>query len=222
MMIAMRTIILVASSWTTCLLSSVQAFSPSSGTNTLGPIRHDQYKISSSIHRIHSSQSVIPSTKNRHPIRSLSPQSFPLMMSNRRNGNIPKSVLSVAVSGVNINGDTSQSRLLSIHPAMSASLLILLDTLFRQGFKALSISFPSSLAGCCLLFASMLTLPIGPKMFQILNPGAALLTRWLPVFFVPSLITLPLVESIGPSTEVRISYFLAYHPGPHRIWGQKY
>ena len=110
-----------------------------------------------------------------------------------------------------INGESTQNRPTPLNPFISAALLIALDIAFRKSFKALAISFPSSLAGCCLLLASMLTLPVvGPNLFQTLSPGAALLAKWLPVFFVPSLITLPLVDSIGSSTEVRIYITFVY------------
>ncbi|KAL3908012.1 MAG: hypothetical protein SGARI_003260, partial [Bacillariaceae sp.] len=36
----------------------------------------------------------------------------------------------------------------------------------------------------------------------MLQPGAALLAKWLPVFFVPSLVTLPLVGSVGSGVEI--------------------
>jgi len=39
-------------------------------------------------------------------------------------------------------------------------------------------------------------------MYQVLNPGATLLAKWLPVFFVPSLITLPLASGLGNAWEV--------------------
>jgi len=42
-------------------------------------------------------------------------------------------------------------------------------------------------------------------LHRLLSPGAALLAKWLPIFFVPSLVTLPLVggiESLGGSTEI--------------------
>lgn len=42
----------------------------------------------------------------------------------------------------------------------------------------------------------------GESIYQILNPGATLLAKWLPVFFVPSLITLPLAQSLGSVYEV--------------------
>ena len=85
---------------------------------------------------------------------------------------------------------------------LSASLLIILDITFRRLFQKLSISFPSSLGGCCALFASMLAMPFGQSVFKILSPGAALLAKWLPVFFVPSLITLPLTGGVGSAGEV--------------------
>ncbi len=66
------------------------------------------------------------------------------------------------------------------------------------------MDFPSSLGGCGFLFATLLALP--PKassfIYDKLTPGAALLAKWLPVFFVPSLITLPLADSIGTSAEL--------------------
>lgn len=41
-------------------------------------------------------------------------------------------------------------------------------------------------------------------LYQLLSPGASLLAKWLPVFFVPSLVTLPLigVDSLGGLSEI--------------------
>jgi hypothetical protein len=93
---------------------------------------------------------------------------------------------------------------------LSASLLIGLDIVFRRILQMASISFPSSLAGCGALFATMLLVPTGKgkggesSLFQALTPGAALLAKWLPVFFVPSLVTLPLASGFGSFAEVRM------------------
>lgn len=88
--------------------------------------------------------------------------------------------------------------------SVSAASFVLLDITFRTLFKAAKIEFPSSLGGCGFLFATLLALP--PKasafIYDKLTPGAALLAKWLPVFFVPSLITLPLADSIGTSAEL--------------------
>jgi len=91
---------------------------------------------------------------------------------------------------------------------LATTILILLDIQFRSLFTKYSILFPSSLAGCGSLFTSMLLLntisneKLGEAMYQILNPGAILLAKWLPVFFVPSLITLPLAGGLGNAMEV--------------------
>ncbi|KAL3763453.1 hypothetical protein ACHAW5_002705 [Stephanodiscus triporus] len=113
--------------------------------------------------------------------------------------------------------------------AFATSALILLDATFRCLFSKYSIPFPSSLAGCGALFAIMISLDGisggvgddddddddgeggertrrrtmgGYDIYRALNPGATLLARWLPVFFVPSLITLPLASGLGNIREV--------------------
>jgi hypothetical protein len=86
---------------------------------------------------------------------------------------------------------------------LSAGALVLLDIAFRRLFQRMQISFPSSLGGMgALLLTLLFTGGFGRKIYNILQPGAALLAKWLPVFFVPSLITLPLVGGVGSSVEV--------------------
>lgn len=84
---------------------------------------------------------------------------------------------------------------------VAVSSFIILDVIFRHSFSRMAISFPSSLAGCGVLFASLITLPKGEKLFQFLDPGAALLAKWLPLFFVPTLVTLPLAPGFGSASE---------------------
>lgn len=93
---------------------------------------------------------------------------------------------------------------------LGASLLVVLDIAFRRLLESLAISFPSALAGCGVLFATFLFAPGGAKLYDILSPGAALLAKWLPLFFVPSLITLPLADSVGSASEVRTKIGLLY------------
>lgn len=106
---------------------------------------------------------------------------------------------------------TSSSSTGNKRTIIATTILILLDTQFRALFQKYSIPFPSSLAGCGALFASMLALDAlssndknkwGERVYDVLTPGAALLAKWLPVFFVPSLITLPLASGLGNALEV--------------------
>ena len=100
---------------------------------------------------------------------------------------------------------------------LSVGLWCVLDVTFRRLFQRLDIAskFPSSLGGCGVVLAVLLlasktssssSSTKESKLHRLLSPGAALLAKWLSVFFVPSLVTLPLVggiESLGGSMEVR-------------------
>lgn len=84
---------------------------------------------------------------------------------------------------------------------ISASALVVLDIIFRRVLKSLAITFPSALVGCGTMFLSFLLFP-GETLYNALSPGSALLAKWLPVFFVPSLVTLPLADSVGSIFEL--------------------
>lgn len=109
-------------------------------------------------------------------------------------------------------------------PYFGAAALTAFDVLLRRTFRSLGIAFPSSLAGCGFLLFALLAgdlfspdpgyeivggkpVPIGErgrwgnKVYRLLDPGAVLLARWLPIFFVPSLVTLPLAEPLGGALE---------------------
>lgn len=95
----------------------------------------------------------------------------------------------------------------SLTPVLSTVYLIILDVALRKAFKKAAISFPSSLAGCGALFATLLAAnqinaELGDNLYNILSPGAGVLAKWLPVFFVPSLVTLPLAPSMGSALEL--------------------
>ena len=85
----------------------------------------------------------------------------------------------------------------------SAASLILLDVVTRKLFQAGNVNFPSSLAGCGALFAAMVSIPrLGDYLQKLLQPGGDLLAKWLPVFFVPSLVTLPLAVPVQTPSEL--------------------
>ena len=121
-----------------------------------------------------------------------------------------------ARSAMTFSSSTASSKLTSDQKSiLSVGLWCVLDIAFRRLFQRLDIAtkFPSSLGGCGVVLAVLLLSSKSSsdgkesKLHRLLSPGAALLAKWLPVFFVPSLVTLPLVggvESLGGSTEVRI------------------
>lgn len=118
--------------------------------------------------------------------------------------NPPLRTLSLTrLAGTNGNDAAPAPKIKKLKPVVATAALIGLDIFFRRFLQAQAISFPSSLAGCGALFATFLLVPKGGSMlYNFLAPGAALLAKWLPVFFVPSLVTLPLADSVGSAAEV--------------------
>ena len=90
-----------------------------------------------------------------------------------------------------------------------AAVMALIEKGVKEAFAANGIDFPAQLGGCIFLFAFLLlTEMFSPTMansiFDALSPGSSLLAKWLPVFFVPGLILLPLSPPIGNASEVRM------------------
>jgi hypothetical protein len=74
-------------------------------------------------------------------------------------------------------------------------------------FQQQGITFPSQLGGCIALFLTLLIAQgvspgLGDTILDLLNPGSALLAKWLPAFFVPGLAMLPLAPTVGNGLEV--------------------
>ena len=83
----------------------------------------------------------------------------------------------------------------------------LIEAGLKKLFAATGINFPSQLGGCIVLFAvAVLAQSVSPgagdAIQEFLDPGCALLNKWLPSFFVPGLAMLPLAPSIGSGMEV--------------------
>ena len=96
-----------------------------------------------------------------------------------------------------------------------AAYFVIMDIILRKLFTKYDIPFPSQLGGCCILFALMVVAELirpgfGDAAFDVLSPGATILAKWLPVFFVPGLAMLPLAPSMGSPFEV--SYVVVLRP----------
>ncbi len=88
-----------------------------------------------------------------------------------------------------------------------AVVMTLMEQAVRKTFAKFGVAFPSQLGGCMILLTVMLlaeaVLPgWGESIYEQLAPGAGLLAKWLPSFFVPGLAMLPLAPSIGNGMEV--------------------
>jgi putative effector of murein hydrolase LrgA (UPF0299 family) len=122
-------------------------------------------------------------------------------------GNDKVAAIAAAKVAVPRTTTNNNSNAATVATFASTALFILMDMAFKALFQAFGISFPSSLAGCGVLFSLMLAVPssMGENIYKVLKPGAGLLAKWLQVFLVPSLVRLPLAPALGSTMEVRVS-----------------
>lgn len=90
---------------------------------------------------------------------------------------------------------------------VASIVMALIEKGVKEGLKAANVKFPAQLGGCIFLFSFMMLAEkinpeLGNAIFEALSPGAGILAKWLPVFFVPGLALLPLSPKIGTSVDV--------------------
>lgn len=90
---------------------------------------------------------------------------------------------------------------------VGAAFFTVLQIALNKVFRANKIAFPAMLGCTVLVFAALVLAEavfpgVGENAFELLTPGANVLTKWLPVMFVPGLAMLPLAPSIGSAVDV--------------------
>lgn len=95
----------------------------------------------------------------------------------------------------------------TVNQITGVSVFILIELGLRKIFKANGITFPAQLAGCVLLFLTLILAQVvspglGDDICNALSPGAGFLGKWMGVFFVPGLTMLPLAPSFGSPMEI--------------------
>lgn len=98
--------------------------------------------------------------------------------------------------------------------SLSMLLLIVADKALRQVFAAAKISFPSSLGGMVLLFSGITTIDklspaLADKVFYFLSHSVSFIKAWLPLFFVPPLVVLPLKMPLMKGFELPLLALLS-------------
>ncbi|KAE9597942.1 putative CidB/LrgB family protein [Lupinus albus] len=129
-------------------------------------------------------------------------------------GNYYKSrEISTKSSGTETGGTSSltQNVFGLLHLIVSLGLILAMDKFLKQAFVAAAIKFPSALFGMFCIFSVLIildsTLPSAAKaLMNFFEPAFLFIQRWLPLFYVPSLVVLPLsVKDIPAASGIKIS-----------------
>ncbi|KAK7407099.1 hypothetical protein VNO78_08741 [Psophocarpus tetragonolobus] len=97
-----------------------------------------------------------------------------------------------------------------LHWVVSLALILSIDFLLKKAFSAASIEFPSALFGMFCIFSVLIILDFtvpsaAVALEKFFEPGIMFIHRWLPLFYVPVLVVLPLsVKDIPPSSAIKI------------------
>lgn len=101
-----------------------------------------------------------------------------------------------------------------LHLVVSLGIILAIDKLLKQAFVAAAIKFPSALFGMFCIFSVLLildsTIPSAATgLMNFFEPAALFIQRWLPLFYVPSLVVLPLaVRDIPAASGLKICFIL--------------
>lgn len=96
----------------------------------------------------------------------------------------------------------------------SLGLILAMDKYLKKAFVAAAIKFPSALFGMFCTFTILLvldsTIPAAATTLEkFFEPALLFIQRWLPLFYVPSLVVLPLaVQDIPAASGVKICFII--------------
>ncbi|KAI9076205.1 hypothetical protein K1719_041903 [Acacia pycnantha] len=86
-----------------------------------------------------------------------------------------------------------------------------MDKYLKQAFMVVAIKFPSALFGMFCIFSVLIildsTMPsAATALMNFFEPALLFIQRWLPLFYVPPLVTLPFcVKDISAASGIKIS-----------------
>ena len=99
-----------------------------------------------------------------------------------------------------------------LHLVVSLGIILAMDKFLKKAFVAAAIKFPSALFGMFCIFSVLIildsTIPAAAKsLMNFFEPALLFIQRWLPLFYVPSLVVLPLsVKDIPAASGIKICY----------------
>ncbi|CAM8992365.1 unnamed protein product [Rhodiola kirilowii] len=102
-----------------------------------------------------------------------------------------------------------------LHLVLSLGIIVAMDKFLKMAFVAAAIKFPSALFGMFCIFSTLVILdvifpPAAAGLEKFFQPALLFIQRWLPLFYVPSLVVLPLaVKDIPAASGAKISLIIA-------------
>lgn len=96
----------------------------------------------------------------------------------------------------------------------SVGILIAVDKILEQAFAVMGIQFPSALFGMFCIFSILVFLdfkfPVAAtNLMNFFEPALLFIQRWLPLFYVPALVVLPIsIQDIPAASGLKICFII--------------
>ncbi|KAG0550008.1 hypothetical protein BDA96_01G303100 [Sorghum bicolor] len=92
------------------------------------------------------------------------------------------------------------------HLAVSLGIMLAADKFLKKAFVAAGIKFPSALFGMFCVFSVLVVFdifapPVAKAFMNFFEPATMFIKRWLPVFYVPTLVVFPLAITEIPAAS---------------------
>ncbi|PIM98534.1 hypothetical protein CDL12_28981 [Handroanthus impetiginosus] len=111
----------------------------------------------------------------------------------------------------NLTSTSLQSTVFKLlHLVVSLGIILAMDKFLKKAFVAAAIKFPSALFGMFCIFTILMVLDsavpaAATSLMNFFQPALLFIQRWLPLFYVPSLVVLPLaVKDIPAASGLKI------------------
>ncbi|XP_030474451.1 plastidal glycolate/glycerate translocator 1, chloroplastic [Syzygium oleosum] len=101
-----------------------------------------------------------------------------------------------------------------LHLVVSLGIILAMDKFLKKAFVAAAIKFPSALFGMFCIFSVLMVLDstvpaAATSLMSFFEPALLFIQRWLPLFYVPCLVVLPLaIEDIPAASGLKICFIL--------------
>ncbi|GLJ46637.1 hypothetical protein SUGI_0982720 [Cryptomeria japonica] len=102
----------------------------------------------------------------------------------------------------------------AVHLVVSLGSMLAMDKVLKKGFEAAAIKFPSALFGMFCIFSVLTVVDLvrpaaAMALVDLFEPATTFIQRWLPLFYVPSLVVLPLAaKGIPASSAAKIGVII--------------
>ncbi|KAL0312401.1 UNVERIFIED_CONTAM: Plastidal glycolate/glycerate translocator 1, chloroplastic [Sesamum radiatum] len=171
-------------------------------------------KISSKLFTVAANSGGIRMNRNGQPTHVVGLNSGLLLVDHQEMGSRRRVYVKSTGSESGLTSSAGSTVVKLLHLVVSLGIILAMDKLLKKAFVAAAIKFPSALFGMFCIFTILMVLDstvpaAATSLMNFFQPALLFIQRWLPLFYVPSLVVLPLaVKDIPAASGLKIIFII--------------